>query len=53
MSMWSSNQSVSVVLVVAGGLRAMQHGALSLVSPSTMRRAQAGFMRVVTAVAGH
>ena len=53
MSMWLSNQSVSVSLLVAGGLRVVQHGALSLVSPSTMRRAQARFMRVVTVVAGH
>ena len=53
MSMWLSNQSVSVSLLVAGGLRVMQHGASSLASPSTMRRAQARFMRVVTMVAGH
>ncbi|WP_275681177.1 hypothetical protein [Scleromatobacter humisilvae] len=44
---------MSVVLLVTGGLRVVQHGALSLVSPSTLRRAQSQFMRVVTVVAGH
>ena len=53
MSMWLSNQSVSVALLLTGGLRVVQHGALSLVSPSTMRRAQTQFMRVITVVAGH
>ena len=53
MSMWLSNQSVSVVLLVAGGLRVVQHGAVSLVSPSTLRRAQSRFMRLITVVAGH
>jgi hypothetical protein len=53
MSMWLSNQSVSVVLLVTGGLRVVQHGALSLVSPSTLRRAQTQVMRVITVVAGH
>jgi hypothetical protein len=53
MSMWLSNQSVSMLLLVTGGLRVVQHGVLSLVSPSTMRRAQASLLRVVTVVAGH
>ena len=53
MSMWLSNQSVSVALVVAGGLRVMQQGALSLVRPSTLRRAQTQVVRLITVVAGH
>jgi hypothetical protein len=53
MSMWLSNQSLSVGLLLAGGLRVVQHGAASLVSPSTMRRARTGFVRLVTVVAGH
>ncbi|MFL6697694.1 MAG: hypothetical protein ACJ8GJ_11045 [Vitreoscilla sp.] len=53
MSMWLSNQSVSVALLVAGGLRVVQHGALSLVSPSTLRRAQTQVVRLITVVAGH
>jgi len=53
MSMWFSNQSMSVALLLAGGMRLMQHGALSLVSPGTMRRAQAQFTRLITVVAGH
>ena len=53
MSMWLSNQSVSAVLLLAGGLRVMQQGTLSLFSPSTMRRAQTRFLQLVTLVAGH
>jgi len=53
MSMWFSNQSMSVALVLAGGMRVVQQGALTLVSPSTMRRAQAQFTRLITVVAGH
>ena len=53
MSMWFSNQSMSVALLLAGGVRVMQHGAQSLVSPSTLRRAQAHFTRLITVVAGH
>ena len=53
MSMWISNQSVSMALLLVGGLRVMQQGTLSLFSPSTMRRAQTGLLRVVTLVAGH
>ena len=53
MSMWLSNQSVSVVLLVTGGLRVVQHGALSLVSRATLRRAQTQVVRLITVVAGH
>ncbi len=53
MSMWLSNQSVSVALLLAGGLRVVQQGAQSLVSPSTLRRAQAQALRFITVVAGH
>ena len=53
MSMWLSNQSVSVALLVAGGVRAMQHGAQSLVSRATLRRAQTQVVRLITVVAGH
>ena len=53
MSMWSSNQSVSVAVLLAGGLRVMQHGAQSLVSPATLRRAQTQVVRLITVVAGH
>ena len=53
MSMWLSNQSVSVALLLAGGLRVVQHGALSLVSPVTLRRAQTRVVRLITVVAGH
>ena len=53
MSMWLSNQSVSVSLLLAGGLRVVQHGASSLVSPATLRRAQTRVVRLITVVAGH
>jgi hypothetical protein len=53
MSMWLSNQSVSLSLLVAGSLRVMQHGALSLASPATLRRAQTQVVRLITVVAGH
>jgi len=53
MSMWLSNQSVSVAVLAVTSLRAVQSGALSLVAPSTLRRARAGVLRVITVVAGH
>ena len=53
MSMWLSNQSVSLSLLVVGGLRVVQHGALSLASPATLRRAQSQALRLITVVAGH
>ncbi len=53
MSMWLSNQSVSLSLLLVGGLRVVQHGALSLASPSTLRRAQRQVVRLITVVAGH
>jgi hypothetical protein len=53
MSTWLSNQSVSLALCVATGLRAMQLGALSLARPATLRRAQSGVARLITVVAGH
>ena len=53
MSMWLSNQSVSVAVLLAGGLRVLQHGALSLVSPAALRRAQTRVVRLITVVAGH
>jgi hypothetical protein len=53
MSMWLSNQSVSVALLVAGGLRAVQQGATSLASPDRLCRAQTQVVRLITVVAGH
>ena len=53
MSMWLSNQSISVAVLAAASLRAVQSGALSLVAPATLRRARAGVLRVITVVAGH
>ena len=53
MSMWLNNQSASLALVVTGGLRAMHLGALSLVGPATLRRAQTHAVRLITLVAGH
>ena len=53
MSMWLSNQSASVAVLLAAGLRVVQHGASSLVSPATLRRAQARVVRLITVVAGH
>jgi hypothetical protein len=53
MSMWLSNQSVSLSLLVAGGLRVVQQGALSLASPARLRRAQTRVVRLITVVAGH
>jgi len=51
--MWLSNQSVSLSLLVAGGLRALQQGAVSLASPATLRRARTQVVRLITVVAGH
>ena len=53
MSMWISNQSVSLALTLATGLRAVQLGALSLARPSNLRRAQSSVVRLITVVAGH
>lgn len=53
MSMWISNQSVSLALTLAAGLRAVQLGALALARPATLRRAQSGVVRLITVVAGH
>jgi tryptophanase len=53
MSMWLNNQSLGLSLFVMTGLRAVQLGALSLVRPANLRRAQAGALRVITLVAGH
>ena len=53
MSMWWSNQSVSLAMAVIAGMRAVQCGALSLVRPAALRRARSGLMRVITMVAGH
>lgn len=53
MSMWLSNQSVSVAVLLAGGLRVVQLGAASLVSPATLRRVRTGALRLITVVAGH
>ena len=53
MSMWLSNQSVSVTVIAVASLRAVQSGALSLVAPAMRRRAQAQVLRLITVVAGH
>ena len=53
MSIWLSNQSVSLVSCVAIGWRAVHLGALSLAHPATLRRAQSGVVRLITVVAGH
>ena len=53
MSMWLSNQSSSLSMVVVAGVRAMQLGALSLVRPATRRRVRSGVVRLITVVAGH
>ena len=53
MSMWISHQSLSLALLVTAGLRVVQHGASSLVSPASLRRAQTGVVRLITVVAGH
>jgi len=53
MSMWLSNQSVGLALVLATGWRAVHQGALSLARPATLRRAQSGVVRLIMVVAGH
>ncbi len=53
MSMWLSNQSVSVAVLAVASFRAVQSGALSLVAPSMRRRARAQALRLITMVAGH
>jgi hypothetical protein len=51
--MWLSNQSVSLALCVATGVRAVQVAAHSLARPSTLRRARTQVVRLITVVAGH
>jgi len=53
MSTWLSNQSVSLAVISIAGWRALHLRAAALVRPSTLRRAQAQALRLVTAVAGH
>ena len=53
MSMWLSNQSVSVAVILATGWRALHDRAASLAHPSTLRRAQSRVVRLITVVAGH
>ena len=53
MSMWLSNQSVSLVSCVVLGWRAVHLGAQSLARPATLRRAQSSVVRLITVVAGH
>ena len=53
MSMWLSNQSVSVAMLLAGGVRVVQQGAASLVSPAARRQARTQVLRLITVVAGH
>ena len=53
MSMWLSNQSVSLASFVATGVRAVHLGALSLARPATLRRAKGQVVRLITVVAGH
>ena len=53
MSMWLSNQSVSLAVIVATGWRAMHYKAASLARPSTLRRARSRMVRLITVVAGH
>jgi hypothetical protein len=53
MSMWLSNQSVSVAVILATGWRALHYKAASLTHPSTLRRAQSQVARLITVVAGH
>ena len=53
MSMWISNQSVSLAVLAVSALRVMQQRAQSLASPATLRRARSGAVRLITVVAGH
>ncbi|MEP6504858.1 MAG: hypothetical protein ABJD97_16070 [Betaproteobacteria bacterium] len=53
MSIWWSNQSLSLALCVVTGVRAMQFKAQALTHPSTLRRAQSRVVRLITVVAGH
>ena len=53
MTMWLNNQSVGLALFVTSGVRAVQTGALSLVRPAVLRRAQTQAVRLITLVAGH
>ena len=53
MSMWLSNQSLSLALLATAGLRVVQHGAQSLVAPANVRRARSQVLRLITVVAGH
>ncbi len=53
MSMWISNQSVSLAVLVVAGLRVVQQGVSSLASPAMRRRAQSRALRLITVVTGH
>ncbi|MEO5689106.1 MAG: hypothetical protein ABIR54_17235 [Burkholderiaceae bacterium] len=53
MSMWLSNQSVSLAVIVAASWRVMHDRAALLAHPSTLRRAQTQVVRLITVVAGH
>ncbi len=53
MSMWLSNQSLSLAVIAVTGWRAMHLRAAALAHPSTLRRAQSQVMRLITVVAGH
>ncbi len=48
-----SASSVSLALLVASSLRAMQVKAVSLTAPRSLRLARARVIRVITVVAGH
>ncbi len=53
MSMWLSNQSLSLAVIVATGWRVVHHKAAALARPSTLRRARSQVARLITVVAGH
>ena len=53
MTMWLSNQSVSLALSVVTRVRAVHVAARSLARPATLRRAQTQVVRLITVVAGH
>ncbi len=53
MSMWLSNQSLSLAVIAAASWRVMHHRMALLAHPATLRRAQAQAVRLITVVAGH
>ena len=53
MSAWWSTPSATLALCVVTGVRALQFKAMSLARPSSLRRARAGVVRIITVVAGH